>query len=388
MTLKIGEKIKELREKSNITQQKMADYLGITEQAISRWENSGGYPDMELIPSIANFLNVSTDELFETDKKHEKLVNLHKEVRKKVVGWDSQSNCTAIEMYRDILKEFPNDYQTMFFLIAHLSEENHGISKGKHSAEIISYCNRIINDSNDMNLRRIAINSMARAYKVMGENERAIKIIKENPFMYTISEGIFHSLESNMLGIAEGDEKNDNYKKIINTLFLNMCRLIRDFSNDDFSENTTDETTLKRNIMLREKINTFTKIFYEENDFGFHHELMLYNYYELAEYYILLGNCKKTLETIEKCAKTAIYFDTDKESVYSSILAKNCRKDGDYSLANHENAEENIVYNQSYRLINFWLTSNGKFKSIYNNNKFKVIIAELEKYAKVEKKMK
>ena len=58
MTLKIGEKIKELREKKNITQNKMAEYLGITEQAISRWENGGGYPDMELIPAISNFLRL------------------------------------------------------------------------------------------------------------------------------------------------------------------------------------------------------------------------------------------------------------------------------------------------------------------------------------------
>jgi len=42
MNLKIGEKIKQLREKNNVTQNKMAEYLGITEQAISRWENSAG----------------------------------------------------------------------------------------------------------------------------------------------------------------------------------------------------------------------------------------------------------------------------------------------------------------------------------------------------------
>ena len=80
MTNKIGEKIKNLRKKSNVTQEKFADYLGITFQAVSRWESGVCYPDLEMLPAIANYFNVTTDELLGVDimNKQEKIDEIYK----------------------------------------------------------------------------------------------------------------------------------------------------------------------------------------------------------------------------------------------------------------------------------------------------------------------
>ena len=64
MEIKLGEKIKELRNRNGRTQENLADALGITSQAVSRWEKNGSYPDMEMIPSIANYFGITIDELF------------------------------------------------------------------------------------------------------------------------------------------------------------------------------------------------------------------------------------------------------------------------------------------------------------------------------------
>ena len=64
MQLTLGQKIRELRKRDGRTQEALAEALGVTSQAISRWEANGGYPDMELIPAIANYFNISIDELF------------------------------------------------------------------------------------------------------------------------------------------------------------------------------------------------------------------------------------------------------------------------------------------------------------------------------------
>lgn len=61
--MNIGLQIKELRGKRKITQEELAKALNVSTQAVSKWEN-GGYPDLELIPSIAKYFNVSTDYLF------------------------------------------------------------------------------------------------------------------------------------------------------------------------------------------------------------------------------------------------------------------------------------------------------------------------------------
>ncbi len=64
MQINIGERIKELRKRDGRKQEDLAKALGVTPQAISRWEANGGYPDLGMIPSIANFFHITIDELF------------------------------------------------------------------------------------------------------------------------------------------------------------------------------------------------------------------------------------------------------------------------------------------------------------------------------------
>ena len=63
MKLAIGENIRNFRKKNDLTQEALADRLGVTYQSISRWENGTTYPDLELIPAIAEVLTVTVDEL-------------------------------------------------------------------------------------------------------------------------------------------------------------------------------------------------------------------------------------------------------------------------------------------------------------------------------------
>jgi len=65
MTIKLGKKIRELRKAKNISQEVLAQYLGVSSQAISKWENETAMPDITLIPAIASFFDVSTDDLFD-----------------------------------------------------------------------------------------------------------------------------------------------------------------------------------------------------------------------------------------------------------------------------------------------------------------------------------
>ena len=64
MKLSVGETIRALRRRDGRTQEALAEALGVTGQAVSRWEAGGSYPDLELIPAIAHFFGVSIDELF------------------------------------------------------------------------------------------------------------------------------------------------------------------------------------------------------------------------------------------------------------------------------------------------------------------------------------
>ncbi|MBR5633013.1 MAG: helix-turn-helix transcriptional regulator, partial [Clostridia bacterium] len=75
MKLTLGEKIKELRRRDGRKQEDLAAALGVTNQAVSRWEKDGSYPDMELIPAIANYFGISIDELFGYENDREKKID-------------------------------------------------------------------------------------------------------------------------------------------------------------------------------------------------------------------------------------------------------------------------------------------------------------------------
>ncbi len=65
--MSFGDKIKTLRRQSNYTQEKLAELLSISPQAVSRWETDVAMPDISLLPPIANLFGVSTDYLLGMD---------------------------------------------------------------------------------------------------------------------------------------------------------------------------------------------------------------------------------------------------------------------------------------------------------------------------------
>ena len=112
MNIKIGEKIRQLRQRDGRKQEDLAGVLGVSPQAVSRWEANGGYPDMELIPAIANYFNVSIDELFGYSKdRQEKLKNILNEAE---IALNSQEDMTeCIRMLRSAEEEFPSEPQVL-----------------------------------------------------------------------------------------------------------------------------------------------------------------------------------------------------------------------------------------------------------------------------------
>jgi len=62
--LMIGEKIKAKRRELNLTQEELANILGLTKAAVCKWEKSESYPDITILPQIARLFNITMDELF------------------------------------------------------------------------------------------------------------------------------------------------------------------------------------------------------------------------------------------------------------------------------------------------------------------------------------
>jgi len=61
--MNIGKNIASLRKKNNLTQEELANKLGVSAQAISKWENENSCPDISLLPKIADLFGITVDAL-------------------------------------------------------------------------------------------------------------------------------------------------------------------------------------------------------------------------------------------------------------------------------------------------------------------------------------
>ena len=68
MELMIAEKVKKYRRERDMTQEALAQALGVAPQSVSKWECGEGYPDITLLPAIANFFEITVDELIGNDE--------------------------------------------------------------------------------------------------------------------------------------------------------------------------------------------------------------------------------------------------------------------------------------------------------------------------------
>ena len=62
--IELGDNIRKARKKMGLTQEELASQIGVTSQAVSRWESGAGMPDISIIVPLARVLKVSTDTLF------------------------------------------------------------------------------------------------------------------------------------------------------------------------------------------------------------------------------------------------------------------------------------------------------------------------------------
>ena len=173
--LQIGEKIKTLRKQKNISQEVFAGYLGVTFQAVSKWENGITLPDVTLIPAIASFFGVSTDELFdfnlyETEKRVEEIVCEHSRY------WNTDKK-KAEQIIRDGLKKYPGNDILLNCLIGVLELP-------EQSEEVISIAKALVESTKYDEVRLDAYRIMAEAYAAQGDLTAAKDAIEHIPEIY------------------------------------------------------------------------------------------------------------------------------------------------------------------------------------------------------------
>lgn len=173
--MNIGNKIKELRKQRGITQEQLANRIGISFQAVSKWENGIALPDITLAPALASYFGVSMDELFEFNFKDIELAidNIVNEAYKFRESDPSKS--------RDILEEGLKKYPDNEILLNNLL---YVLNYSENPDETISIASSLIEKTNQADIKYDALRFLAYAYKVKGDLKSAEKAIDQIPEIY------------------------------------------------------------------------------------------------------------------------------------------------------------------------------------------------------------
>lgn len=205
--IQLGDKIKSLRKQKNISQEVFANYLGVSFQAVSKWENGITLPDITMIPAIASFFSVSTDELFD--------FNLF-EVKKQVTEiCDEAYKCRFTDpeksehILRDGLKKFPGNEIILNNLLYTLDFQT-------RADEVIGLCKTLIESTKDDAVKYDACRILAACYKENGKQD----LIK--PTLEMIPEVYFSKLEL-LAAMLDGA---DSYEAAQKQKYLSAVSLI------------------------------------------------------------------------------------------------------------------------------------------------------------------
>ena len=106
MELNIGTSIRRLRQERNVTQEELAGAIGVTAQAVSKWERAEGYPDITLLPEIAGFFGVTLDTLCGLDDQRDRaeICRIHS------ATMEAGSYEEGVRIAREGLAKYPHSY--------------------------------------------------------------------------------------------------------------------------------------------------------------------------------------------------------------------------------------------------------------------------------------
>ncbi len=299
MTIFLSENIKRLRREKELTQEALAEFLGVTFQSVSNWERGESYPDIMLLPEIAEFFKVSVDELLGVNKSE----NEH-EINSKIAEYDNLTDHKLMqEIINDLKAKFPNDFRILIRYLRCLVNFSEDLSVV--SSEVFSIYNNIQQNCTDDRIRIKAKRAMIEFYRsqINSENsdvmfEKCEKIICEMPDMRD-------SREMFCTFYPEGHPEHDS--KIQNAIEENFLLRTTFYSHYFFyNDNCTDEWQTKS---IKKEIG-YLEFFYDDGNYGKMWKTMINLYGQLGVNHFKLNDYKNAINNFKKSAELAIKFDS------------------------------------------------------------------------------
>ena len=201
--LYLSENIKKYRILKNLTQEEVAAYLGITPQSVSKWERGESYPDITLLPALANIFETSIDLLVGMDTIRAEATRYG--IHQKAVAYQRKGDYDSAEKtYRDALLIYPNKPGMILGLASTLALKD-------NTEEAIELMERGLQISINEKQKATMRAALCFLYLKAGYEDKANRLASELPHTRESREVIQPLMQR---GLTES-EINENIKNII-----------------------------------------------------------------------------------------------------------------------------------------------------------------------------
>lgn len=310
MNIYFSENIKKLRKERKLTQETLAEYLGVSFQAVSKWERGEGYPDITTLPVISTFFGVTLDELLG--------VNRAETEAELAVMIEKYDNLCDVEMRKERLDKLiqiaPNDFRVLLRELGYLVHFCNGKSSAKR---IHAIYDNIQQNCNSDRIRISATRHIIYYYADLAKgNDNAISfsdvenLLKNMPYMRDGQEFIASYLYP---------YGHPNYYQNIQEAIEESIGLLDTSVNHYYLYDDNFSTAYKINML--EKNITIKNMIYNDKNYGRQWQSVIYSYGHLGHLYFEQGNTEMALENLKTSASLAKEFDAlDRITVMHSDL--------------------------------------------------------------------
>lgn len=366
--LKIGEVIYTLRKEKGITQEQLADFVGVSSAAVSKWESGASYPDITLLPVLATFFNVSIDKLlnFNIELSEADVREIYDEC---VESFNNEEFEVALEKSNSYINKFPSSYTLKFTLASLVFGSSWRIETQEKLDKIIDYVIKlnedIVANCNDIKLVEPALFCLGSLYSSNGEHDKAIETLNKIHKSQCDPNDILAHIYIEQNKIKEGRRLLQlKLFKAISDISLSCMSLANSYvklEKDFFMADRYYNLSIEIKKLVQGEIDDVLSLWLE--------------YYFIAQQHLLEGSEEKCIESLELMIKYLKKYPVDINGKVNSVWCFN-----EVEVNKQDNKTINIYDNILKMLENLQgdiIKDNEKFKDI-----IKTVKTLKEKYEK------
>ncbi len=348
MELKIGENLKQLRRERGNTQDDLANHLGISVQAVSKWERGDGFPDITLLPYIASYYEVTVDDILGCNSLR-KQEDLEKFKQQAQVLYNQGKRKERLELCRKMQKRYPNEEDVLYNLMYDLW----AVDRTNNSEEIICIANKLLK-SDSVETRYGAIQMLSFTYSKMDNYEKAVEYAK----MVPCNKDLLRS-------VLKGKDLVEHCR----WYFWNICDAMLLTSHKMIQCPEAGYTAEERHS-IRETIYKFFHVIFSDGDFGFWENRLGRLCLDMAKSSSEIGKIDQAFDELNKMCEHMEKYQHFTDIEHNSLLVRGLKYD---SKQGGSSDEQSMAYGFLCSL-----NENSRFKCLHADERLQTIKNRLE----------